>query len=94
MDNDLKVVGDEGHHSESKAMWEVAIVMSENLGTPREGTQVGGSMLKRKRLTFARDCVIKVPLASALCQCTSCVGVPGRAMGVEVSYEAIIKVER
>ena len=52
-------------HSESKAMWEVAIVMSGEVGSPREGTRVGDSMLRRMRSVFVRDSVIAVPLASA-----------------------------
>ena len=52
-------------HSESKAMWEVVIVMSGEVGSPREGTRVGESMLRRMRLVFVRDSVIRVPLASA-----------------------------
>ena len=53
------------HHSESKAMWEVAILMSGEVGYPREVTRVGDSMLRRMRSVFVRDSVIRVPLASA-----------------------------
>ena len=49
-------------HSESKAMWEEAIVMSGELGFPREGTRVGQSRLKSWRSEFLRYSVIRVPL--------------------------------
>ena len=52
-------------HSEFKAMCEVAIVMSGEVGSPREGTRVGNSMLRRMRSVFVRNSVIRVPLASA-----------------------------
>ena len=52
-------------HSESKAMWEEAIVMSGEVGFPRERTRVGESMLRRMRLVFVWDSMIRVPLASA-----------------------------
>ena len=39
--------------------------MSGEVGSPREGTRVGESMLRRIRLIFVRDSVIRVPLASA-----------------------------
>ena len=48
-------------HSEIKATWEVAIVMSGEVGSPRERTRVGESMLRSLRSEF----VIRVPLASA-----------------------------
>ena len=53
------------HHSESKAMWEVAIVMLSEVGSPRKGTRVGESMLRRMRSEFERDSVIKVSHYSA-----------------------------
>ena len=48
--------------SESKAMWEVAIVMSGEVESPREGTRVGESMFSRMRSELVRD---SVPRASA-----------------------------
>ena len=51
-------------HSESKAMWEVATVMSGEVGSRRERKRVGESMLRRIRSEFVRDSVIRVPLAS------------------------------
>ena len=52
-------------HSEAKAMWEEAIVMLGEVGSPRVGTRVGKSRLRRRRLEFVRDYVIRVPLAFA-----------------------------
>ena len=46
-------------------MWEVAIVMSGEVGSPREETWVGESMLRIMRSVFASYSVIRVPLASA-----------------------------
>ena len=51
-------------HSESYAKWDVAIVMSDEVGSPRKGTRVGESMLRRIRSEFVKDSVIMVPLAS------------------------------
>ena len=51
-------------HSESKARWEVVIVMSGEVGSPRKGTRVGESILRRMRSEFVRDSMIRVPLAS------------------------------
>ena len=59
--SELRVV--KVHHSESKAMWEEVILMSGEVGSPREGTRVGESRLRRSE--FLRDSVISVPLASA-----------------------------
>ena len=53
-------------HSESKAMWEEAIVMSGGVGSPREGTWVGESRLRRWMSKFVKESVIRVPLASAI----------------------------
>ena len=52
-------------HSESKAMWEEAIVMSGEVWSPRDGTRVGESRLRRRRSEFVRDSVVRVTLASA-----------------------------
>ena len=52
-------------HSDSKAMWEEAIVISGEVGSRREGTWVGESRLRRMRCQFVKDSVIRVPLASA-----------------------------
>ena len=40
------------HHSEFKAMSEEAIVMSGEVGSPREGTRVGESRLRRRKSEF------------------------------------------
>ena len=53
------------HHSESKALWEVPIVMSGEVGSAREGMRVGDSILRRMRLVSVRDSVIRVPIVSA-----------------------------
>ena len=47
-------------YSLSKAMPEVTIIMSVEVGSSREGTRVG-----ELRSEFVRDSVIRVPLASA-----------------------------
>ena len=52
-------------HSESKVMWEEAIVRSGDVGFLRDGRRVGESRLRRRRSEFVRDSVIKVPLDSA-----------------------------
>ena len=46
-------------------MWELAIVMSGDLGSPQEETRVAELMLRRMRSEFERDSVIKVSLSSA-----------------------------
>ena len=51
-------------HSESKAMWEDAIVRSGEVRSLREGTRVGESRLSRRRSELVKDSVIRVPLAS------------------------------
>ena len=79
-------------NNESKAMWEVAIVMSGEVVSPREGTWVGESMLKRMRSVFVKDSVIRVPIASARVP-TCSVRVPGRVMGIEVSHDDIVIME-
>ena len=55
--SELKVV--RVRHSDSKAMWEVAVVMSREVGYPRVGIRVGKSMLRRSRSEFVRDFVIR-----------------------------------
>ena len=52
-------------YSLSKAMPEVTIIMSVEVGSSREGTRVGELRLRRRRSEFVRDSVIRVPLASA-----------------------------
>ena len=52
-------------HSESKAMWEEAIVRLGEVESLREGTRVGESRLRRRRSEFVRDSVMRVPLVSA-----------------------------
>ena len=61
---ELKVV--RVRHSESKALWEDAIVRSGEIGFLQEGTPVGESRLRRRRSEFVRDTVIRVPLVSAI----------------------------
>ena len=43
-------------------MWEVGIVMSGEVGSPREGTWVGESILGRMRFEYVRVSVIRLPL--------------------------------
>ena len=45
-------------------MWELAIVMSGDLGSPQEETRVAELMLRRMRSEFVKDSVISVPLVS------------------------------
>ena len=52
-------------YTETNAMWGEAIVRSGEEGSPREGTRVGESMLRRRRFESVRESVIRVSLASA-----------------------------
>ena len=47
------------------AMWEEAVVRSGEVGSLREKRWVGESRLRRSRLKFTSDSVIRVTLASA-----------------------------
>ena len=51
-------------NSESKTMWEEAIVRSEAVGYLREGRRIGESRLRR-RSEFVTDTVMRISLASA-----------------------------
>ena len=51
-------------HSESKAMWEEAIVRSGEIGSLREGRRVGESRLSRKS-EFVSDFLMRISLAYA-----------------------------
>ena len=54
------------HYSESKVMWEEAIVRSGEVRSLREETRVEKSRLRRRRSEFVRDSVIRVPLISSV----------------------------
>ena len=51
------------HHSDSKAMWDEAIVRSGEVGSLRGGRWVGESRLRSMRLGFVKDSIMRVPLA-------------------------------